>query len=138
MINIKQLIIDNQYSFIIIDNKTNNKYYDNNIGVKPIITIINKGINLKDTYIYDKIIGKAAASLLIKYQVSYIYGYIMSEAAIKLLDKYNIKYEYTNRVSNILNKDRTDLCPLESSVINCDNIDQCIINILLKIIYLMS
>ncbi|WP_429189181.1 DUF1893 domain-containing protein [Fusobacterium sp. PH5-44] len=90
---------------------------DKAIGIKPIFQRIKSNKNFfKDAVVADKIIGKAAAMLLIHSGVSKVYGKIMSIEAVKIFDKHNVYYEFGEKVDFIHNRDNTGLCPMEETV----------------------
>ncbi len=135
---LKQIILDGQASFLII--KDNNLIYqDLGIGVKPIIKVINTNPDLiKDAIIIDKVIGKAAALLLIKFKAQAVQGLLMSKTAIKMLDKHSLSYQYDKLVPYIANRNNDGLCPLEDSVKDTDDLQQGYDNIIAKIEELMQ
>lgn len=91
----------------------------NDLGVKPLITPLRKNKRFfENTVVADKVIGKAAAFLLILGGVQAVHGEIMSKSAIELLTSRNIYFTYKQEVLNILNRTKTDLCPMEKSVLN--------------------
>lgn len=101
-------------------------YTSNEFGLKPIISPIKKDETFfKDADIEDTIIGKAAASLLIYSKVHSVYAHTLSVAGKNLLEKYKISYKYDQLVKEIRNKDNTDMCPMEKSVLNIENPKEC-------------
>lgn len=68
---------------------------------------------LRGASVADKVIGKGAATLLIKGGVKVVYTDLMSEPAYALLVHAGIKVEYKEIVHYIENRDKTDWCPLE-------------------------
>lgn len=68
---------------------------------------------LKGARVADKVVGKAAAALIVKSGIQHVYADVISEPAIKFLEQRNIGIEYGNRVPQILNMSNTDICPLE-------------------------
>lgn len=71
--------------------------------------------------IADKIVGVAAAMLCVYARISSIFAITISENGIKLLEKNNINYEFSKKVTKILNKTKTDVCPFEKLAINSKN-----------------
>ena len=61
----------------------------------------------------DKVIGKAAASLLTVSGVQEIYADTISEYGKEVLDKNNIVYEYRLKTNYIQNNAKTGMCPME-------------------------
>ena len=63
--------------------------------------------------IFDKIMGNAAALLLIKAGCQEVYSPLGSQLAVKTLDKYGIKYYFTEIVPYIQKPGGEDMCPME-------------------------
>jgi hypothetical protein len=63
--------------------------------------------------VYDKIIGRAAAMLLVYGKVKEVWTPTISEGGLEYLQKNKIKVIYRNKTENILNKKGDDLCPME-------------------------
>ncbi len=125
-------------TFVII--KNGEKIHNSQgIGVKPIMEVISQHPEfLQDATVLDKIIGKAAAILLIKYGVREVYGEIMSQLATEILKAHGVEFSYGKLVKNIQNRAGDDLCPLEKSVIVTDDIEKGVENIKHTIAQLMK
>ncbi|MEG0771338.1 MAG: DUF1893 domain-containing protein [Clostridia bacterium] len=122
MEDISQIILNDEASFVL-SNSNEIVVKDSSIGVKPIISIIDNDASLlNNADVADKIIGKAAALLLCRYNVKSVFAKIISKPAILVLEKYNIPYSYSHLVDNIKNRTNTDICPLEKSVINIEEL----------------
>ena len=93
------------------------------IGVKPILGFLESG-SLKGMQVADKVIGKAAAMLLTLGGVTYVHGEIMSKSGQDYLQKNGIANGHGLLVENIINRDGTDLCPLEKSVVEIDDLQE--------------
>lgn len=93
-------------------------------GLSPLLNIYDeKGPQMQNSYIADKVIGRAAAFITIKGGASEVFGKIMSEDAKLLLEQHNIKVSCDLLVPRILNNQRNGLCPLEDSVKNITSPD---------------
>lgn len=79
---------------------------------------------LNQSIVVDKIIGKAAAMVMIAGGVSYVYGETMSILAKEILEEHHIKFQYAKLVDLIENRTHTGLCPIESAVININNVEE--------------
>ncbi len=90
------------------------------IGIKPILDVINSGIDASGCIAIDKIVGKAAALLYIYMGVSKVYAEVMSKAAEEILKAEGIVYEYETLVEKIINRRGDDICPMEKAVIGID------------------
>ena len=93
-------------------------YRESGIGVKPLVTPmrIDRAF-FKDAQVADKVIGRAAALLLVLSGASAVYGAVMSRTAMEILDRYGVPYEYGSAVPYITNRTGDGLCPLEQCVL---------------------
>lgn len=109
------------------------------IGVKPIITPMRKNRDyFKNKQVFDTIIGKAAAMLLVYSGVKTVYGTVMSKTAIAVFETYKIEYSYDVLVDYIQNREKNGLCPLEEAVYNENNLTEAYKKIEKKIEMLMA
>ncbi len=67
----------------------------------------------------DRVIGKAAAMLLIHGKIKEIYAETISEPAIKILFDYNIPFAFGQKTEAI--KNGQDLCPFEKLCLDIDS-----------------
>lgn len=105
-----------QCSFVLIKEGQENTY-SSDIGLKPIMTILRVDrLGLEDGVIADKVIGKAAALMLVLSKAKAIHGLLMSETAVVVLERYGIEYSYDELVPYIENRTQTGPCPLEMAV----------------------
>ena len=84
-------------------------------GVKPLLHLLTekKGF-LKGASVADKVIGKAAALLMVLGKIKEVHTLIISEPAIKVFEKYNIPCFYDKKVNRIVNRTGDGLCPMET------------------------
>ena len=61
----------------------------------------------------DKIVGVAAANLCTYSGLVSIFALTISEAGIRVLEDNNIGCVFQRKVTNILNRNKTDVCPFE-------------------------
>ncbi len=79
--------------------------------------IKNLGKRLAASSVADRIVGAAAAMLCVYSEISSVFAVTISEEGIKVLKEKDIVYQFENKVPNILNNDKTDICPFEKLVI---------------------
>ena len=91
-------------------------------GVKPLLHLLTekKGF-LKGASVADKVIGKAAALLMVLGEIKEVHTLIISEPAIKVFEKYNIPCYYDKKVERIVNRTGDGLCPMETLCLDVDN-----------------
>lgn len=89
----------------------------NKKGVRDLIWLLdNDPQRLKYARIADKVIGKAAAGLIVQGGVREVYADVMSRLALPLLDAACIPYSYGELVDRIVIPAGDDRCPLEKIV----------------------
>lgn len=117
----KQMIKEEKASCVIIkDNAI--VYTDLGPGVKPLISLYeNHPEILKDAFVVDKVIGKAAAMMAVLGGATKVYGLLMSKSAQIYLGEQHIDADCERWVDVISNRKGDGLCPLEKSVLNEDN-----------------
>lgn len=91
-------------------------------GVKPLLFLLKekKGF-LKGASVADKVIGKAAALLMVLGEIKEVHTLIISEPAIKVFEKYNIPCFYDKKVDRIINRTGDGLCPMETLCLDVEN-----------------
>ena len=80
---------------------------------------------LKGGYIADKIVGKGAASMMVKGGIKALRTHVISQSALDLLKQHNITVHYDTVVETINNRSNTGMCPVETRVKDCTTIDEC-------------
>ena len=63
-------------------------------------------------------IGRGAALLLIKGGIAEVYARLISLPAIAVLEQNGIKVAYDKKVPHIINRDGSDICPVEKLTAN--------------------
>ncbi|MDL2252690.1 DUF1893 domain-containing protein [Ruminococcaceae bacterium OttesenSCG-928-I18] len=76
---------------------------------------------LQGSILVDKIIGKAAAVLLVLGQVARAHAQTISGEAVRYLEKQGIPFTFEKQVDYIQNRDGDGLCPIEQSVLGIDD-----------------
>lgn len=125
----KSILIEKDYTCVIVKNEeiilTS---YER--GAKPILKAVDEhGDNLVDAVIADKVIGKAAAFLAARGGIKEIYTHVLSERGKEVLEEYGITYHYKRLVPSVLNRNKSDLCPLEKLTSNMSSPEQALLAI---------
>ena len=109
----------NNYSCIVCNNDQIRTFEKK--GVMDLYELYHNDFEfLKGAYVVDKIVGKGAASLLVKGQIEELWTRVISKSALDLLQMYNVKVGYMELVPYIINREGTGGCPLE---LLCGNIN---------------
>lgn len=91
-------------------------------GIAALIELLEGNEDVfRNTSVADKTVGKAAAMILVANGAQMVYGTVMSEAAREFLTANQIFFTYNSLVTNIKNKDKSDICPFEKAVADLDD-----------------
>jgi formylmethanofuran dehydrogenase subunit E len=74
--------------------------------------------NLGGSCVADKVVGKAVALLCVHFKIAAVYADILSRPAKAVFEKWSLWFDYSHLVENVLNAERTSLCPFEQLVRN--------------------
>lgn len=91
-------------------------YQSKEHGLRPLLDWLYSGNKFAGYRMCDKVVGRAAAFLMILLGVREIYADVISEDAVKLLEENNITVNYGKTVPQILNDEKTGSHPLEDAV----------------------
>ena len=87
-------------------------------GVAPILDLLREDPDaLEDWVVADKVIGKAAALLLMYGRIKALYTKVISSHALNVLKDSRIEVVYDKLVPYVINRDGTDMCPMEKLVL---------------------
>lgn len=81
---------------------------------------------LQGAEIADKVVGKAAASLMILGGVRKLQTGTVSRLALELLRKYPVEVSFQQEVPHIENRNKTGWCPLESRCRDLQTPQECL------------
>lgn len=94
------------------------------IGVKPLLEFMDRypeGSGGKGLVLIDKVIGKAALLLAVLLGIRVIHTHVASLAAVEAAKLHQVDLHAATVVPHIINREKTDLCPLEQSVMETDD-----------------
>lgn len=81
---------------------------------------------LRDAEIADKVVGKGAAALMVLGEIRCLHADVISEPALKLFESYPISVSYDTKVDNIINRQGTGICPVETLCLDCQTAEECL------------
>ncbi len=85
-------------------------------GVKDLLRLLNEEPELlRGANVADKVVGKAAAALMVLGKVNEVYAEKISASAVALLANHDIVLQYSEKVPHITGRDGTGWCPLEQA-----------------------
>ncbi len=108
-------------------------------GVRPWIKWLRECPELlADAVVADKVVGKAAAMLMVVAKIKRLYTPMISENALEFLSNQTIDFSYDKTVPYIINNERNGMCPMEQTVIHIEDAHQGYQALLHKIAQLMA
>ncbi len=117
-LSIEELVPQLENHSLLVYQKGKISFQDEH-GIQPLLIQIKKK-GLKNSIAIDKVIGKAAALLMVYGKVKQVHTNIIAKDAMIVFDRYNIKYSYNEIVDYIQNAKKDGLCPMEQKVVNID------------------
>ena len=115
----------NGQSLIVLNNDSLS--YHNARGVQDLIQLTSdEPERLKGASVADKVVGRAAAALMIAAGVSEVHTNLISTPALQMLQEAGVRVYATEEVPQILNRDRSDQCPIEATLNDADNVEECV------------
>ena len=82
-------------------------------GVSSAVELINDSVDLNGFIAVDTVVGKALSILFLKLGIREVYALLISENAYTYLTSHGVNVTYKTITPNILNRDKSDLCPME-------------------------
>jgi len=84
-------------------------------GVRPLFdAILSMGESLDNAAVADRVVGSPVAMLCLYAGISSVYAMVASQGALTMLEKEGVDVTAREVIPDILNPDRTDLCPFET------------------------
>lgn len=110
---------------LAIDNGTIHTYDGH--GVSDLYRIYtNEPLILHGSMLADKVVGKGAAALMVLGKVRQIHADVISRPALSMLDANGIVVTYVILVNNIINRQGTGICPVETLCLECQTAEECL------------
>lgn len=95
-------------------------FYSKSRGINSLLKISKKN-TCKGASSADKLIGSAAAWLMVYAEIKNVFAKIITANAVKIFKKHKINVNYEKKVPFILNRSKTNLCPNELHFIGINN-----------------
>ena len=103
--------------------KDGNCLFSEKKGIAPMMNFIADGVDLAGYSVADLVVGKAAAMLFVKCGITKVFAKTLSISGKNTLKMHGIPCEYETLTEKIINRDGTDICPMEKAVLNCDDVE---------------
>ena len=83
-------------------------------GIKPVLDLLRQDAGaIRGASAADKVVGKAAAMLFVHGGIQELHTDVISTPALAYLEEHHIPTAYETCVPHIINRDGTDMCPME-------------------------
>ena len=115
----KRRLIENRFSLSIVK-QGNILFESRSKGLKDLFEAVKRlDTSLRNASVADQIVGKAAAFLFVYSRVNSVFAATISEKGFEVLEQNHLFAEYWNIIPDVLNQERTDVCPFEKMVMDC-------------------
>ena len=94
-------------------------------GIGPLINLYDSGI-LKGACVVDKVVGKAAAMIMTLAEIKECRALTISESAQNWFKAHGVRFEYDESTAYIKNRTGDGMCPMESTVMNIDDMNEAV------------
>jgi len=109
----KKVLREENLSLVIVK-KDKVLFKSSSSGIRGLLQAIeNLNDELHKSSVADRVIGRAAALLLVYFHAKEAYGATVSKEGLRVLKESNIPLEHENIVSRILDREGKDICPFE-------------------------
>lgn len=120
-----EILHEKDCSCVIYKDKDLSLHYQR--GIRDLFAVLNSNPEkLSGALIADKVVGKGAAALMLLGKVMAVYADVISSPALNLLDAGGCEVFYDTLVPNIINRDGTGVCPVESLCLECKTAEACL------------
>jgi hypothetical protein len=114
-------ILGDKLSCVIV--RDDEVYFSEKSGIAPLMDFIKDGMNFCGFSAADKIVGKAAAMLFCKLGVNEVYAKVISKPGYEYLQAHGKVVHYTTMTEKIINRKGDGICPMESTVLEIDEVE---------------
>lgn len=119
--DLKNILLKENHT-IVISKSDASVIVSDDRGVAPLMKLLREDKSqLHNSKIADKVIGKAAALLMVFAGVKEVYTPIISEPAVEVFEKHGVKITYDKLVERIINRKGDGLCPMETLCLGINN-----------------
>lgn len=120
----KDTLHNGGFSIVVLNQ--NNEYVSSESGISALLLLLkDKPDMLRGASIADKVVGKAAAMLMVYGCVAEVYAGIVSRHAMSVFERAGLTLHYDRLVPHIINRAGTGICPMEKKVLLMDDPAEC-------------
>ena len=93
-------------------------------GIASMMEFVANGVDLDGFFVADVVVGKAAAMLFVKCGIRSVFAKTLSKAGKKFLEEHGVPCQYEVLVEKIINRAGTDICPMEKTVLDAEDVQE--------------
>lgn len=119
--DLKEILLNDNHTIVIYKNDAS-VFVSDDRGVVPLMKLLQEDKSqLIDSIVVDKVIGKAAALLMVFAGVKEVFTPTISSPAVEVFKNHDIKITFDSEVDRIINRKGDGLCPMETLCLDTDN-----------------
>ena len=119
--DLKEILLNDNHTIVIYKNDAS-VFVSDDRGVAPLMKLLKEDKSqLIDSIVVDKVIGKAAALLMVFAGVKEVFTPTISSPAVEVFKNHDIKITFDSEVDRIINRKGDGLCPMETLCLDTDN-----------------
>lgn len=128
--DLKEILLNDNHTIVIYKNDAS-VFVSDDRGVAPLMKLLKEDKSqLIDSIVVDKVIGKAAALLMVFAGVKEVFTPTISSPAVEVFKNHDIKITFDSEVDRIINRKGDGLCPMETLCLDIDNPEEAFFRIL--------
>ena len=118
--------LNNESLSLLVRNKGITTAHDDR-GVNDLLQLLSDSPErLKGAIVADKMVGKAAAAIMVVGGIKELHTNLICTPAKQMLENAGIKVVANEEVEMILNRDKTGQCPIDSKLNNAQTAEECV------------
>ncbi len=90
-------------------------------GIGRLLTLVEEGSSLANGFVADRIVGKAAALLIVHLGAKQVYADTLSRAGFEVFVRHGVTFTFCRLVPHIINRTGDGLCPMEQATLSVDD-----------------
>ena len=119
----KDTLHNGGFSIVVLNQ--NNEYVSSESGISALLLLQRISRHVRGASVADKVVGKAAAMLMVYGCVAEVYAGIVSRHAMSVFERAGLTLHYDRLVPHIINRAGTGICPMEKKVLLMDDPAEC-------------
>ena len=90
-------------------------------GIRRLLTLVNEQTVLADGFVADRIVGKAAALLMVLQGAKNVYAETIDKPALAVFRTHGVNVMFRKAIPIIINRSGDGICPMENAVLAIDD-----------------